>query len=90
MFSHIQHIQLNNNNYVKQSQEEVRCMLKIIENQTYACSNAHALQVLRRQLTSLCTELSMHLAGTPKRPSAASQHDTTTLDSNSSKRYRLH
>ena len=42
-------------------------MLTILENQTFACNNLHALQVLRRQLTSLCTEFSMHLASTPKR-----------------------
>ena len=50
-----------------QSQADIRSMLQIIENQTYACHDLNALQTLRRQLTVLCTEFSMHLAGTPKR-----------------------
>ena len=77
-----------NDGLIRQSQEEVRCILKILENQSYACNNVQALQVLRKQLTSLCTELSMHLAGvTPKRG-----HDPSTcipLDTANSKRLRL-
>lgn len=59
--------QSGNSSSIQQGQEEVRNMLTILENQTFACNNLHALQVLRRQLTSLCTEFSMHLASTPKR-----------------------
>lgn len=50
-----------------QTRDEVRGMLTILENQTKACTDMHALGVLRRQLTALCTELSMYLAGSNKR-----------------------
>lgn len=40
-------------------------MLHIIENQTHSCKNLQALNTLRRQLTELCSQFSMHLAGVP-------------------------
>ena len=40
-------------------------MLKIIENQSHACRNLSALNNLRRQLTELCGQFSMFLAGVP-------------------------
>ncbi|XP_064400409.1 calcium-responsive transcription factor-like isoform X2 [Halichondria panicea] len=48
-----------------QAQREVRDMLRILENQTHACLNESALNGLRRQLTELCSQFSMYLAGVP-------------------------
>lgn len=53
------------NTGITQAQREVRDMLKIIENQTHACLNETALNGLRRQLTELCSQFSMYLAGVP-------------------------
>lgn len=48
---------------VSQAQIEVQNMLRIIENQTHACKNLSALNNLRRQLTELCGQFSVYLAG---------------------------
>ena len=53
------------NTAISQAQREVRDMLRIIENQTHACLNETALNSLRRQLTELCSQFSMYLAGVP-------------------------
>lgn len=50
-------------NPISQAQTEVQSMLKIIENQTHACKNMSALNNLRRQLTELCGQFSVYLAG---------------------------
>jgi hypothetical protein len=52
---------------VAQAQTEVRDILRIIENQTHACKTLPALNTLRRQLTELCSQFSMHLSGVPTR-----------------------
>ena len=56
---------MQDNSAISQAQREVRDMLKIIENQTHACLNETALNGLRRQLTELCSQFSMYLAGVP-------------------------
>lgn len=50
-------------------------MLTILENQMYACRDLNALQILRRQLTTLCTEFSVHLAGQKRQHVPLSQSD---------------
>ena len=64
----------NNNNslVITGAQEEVRDILRIIDNQTHACRNLQALNTLRRQLTELCSQFSMHLAGVPTKSFEAS------------------
>lgn len=52
---------------VSQARTEVHDMLEIIRNQTCACNNVTALNYLRRQLTELCSQFSLHLAGMPSR-----------------------
>ncbi|KAL5501955.1 hypothetical protein EMCRGX_G008640 [Ephydatia muelleri] len=52
---------------LSQARTEVHDMLEIIRNQTCACSNVSALNYLRRQLTELCSQFSLHLAGLPSR-----------------------
>ncbi len=56
---------LQDSTAITQAQREVRDMLRILENQTHACLNESALNGLRRQLTELCSQFSMHLAGVP-------------------------
>jgi len=41
----------------------VQGLLKIINNQLYACKDCGALHRLRRQLTTLCTQFSASLSG---------------------------
>jgi hypothetical protein len=59
------------------AQQEVQSMLTILENQTYSCKDLKALQTLRRQLTSLCTEFSVHLAG--QKRTNSSQSDASNM-----------
>ena len=70
--------QASDTGLVQQAQTEVRSMLQIIENQSYACQDLSALQTLRRQLTSLCTEFSMHLAGLPRKAPVDHTHSETS------------
>ncbi len=56
---------LQDSTAITQAQREVRDMLRILENQTHACLNESALNGLRRQLTELCSQFSMYLAGVP-------------------------
>lgn len=48
----------------------------------YACRDLNALQILRRQLTTLCTEFSVHLAGQKR-------HNVTPSQSDDNKRVHL-
>lgn len=60
---------------------EVRSMLRIIENQTYACRSIDALHDLRRMLTDLCSNFSNSLYNTPtlqSRKRSTSSKDTPT------------
>ena len=50
-------------------------MLTILENQMYACNDLGALQILRRQLTLLCTEFSVHLAGQKRQHTSQSDNN---------------
>jgi len=45
------------------ARQEVQGLLKIIENQLYACTDCSAMHKLRRQLTTLCTQFSASLSG---------------------------
>ena len=45
------------------ARQEVQSLLKIIENQLYACTDCSAMHKLRRQLTTLCTQFSASLSG---------------------------
>lgn len=58
-------------------------MLTILENQMYACRDLNALQILRRQLTTLCTEFSVHLAGQKR------HHVTSPESDDNNKRIHL-
>ena len=63
---------------------EVRSLLRILDNQTYACRSVEALQKLRRTLTEMCSDFSNSLYNTPSlanygRKRSASTKDTPTL-----------
>ena len=63
---------------------EVRSLLRILDNQTYACRSVEALQKLRRTLTEMCSDFSNSLYNTPSlanygRKRSASTKDTPAL-----------
>ena len=60
---------------------EVRSLLRILDNQTYACRSVEALQKLRRTLTEMCSDFSNSLYNTPTLTSLGRKRSASTKDS---------
>lgn len=59
---------------------EVRSLLRILDNQTYACRSVEALQKLRRTLTEMCSDFSNSLYNTPSLANYGRKRSASTKD----------
>ena len=59
---------------------EVRSLLRILDNQTYACCSVEALQKLRRTLTEMCSDFSNSLYNTPSLANYGRKRSASTKD----------